>query len=369
MSLQSLFTGRRVLLTGHTGFKGSWLALWLKRLGADVYGVSLDVPTDPSHFEVAGIGDVVDDRRCDVRDYQALKRLVDEVAPDFVFHLAAQSLVRRSYREPLLTMQTNILGTTNVLEVLRERNEPCVAVLITSDKCYENVEWVWGYRESDRLGGDDPYSASKGGAELVIKGYVQSYFARGTSPVRVAVARAGNVIGGGDWAEDRLIPDCVKAWSAQQPITIRFPQATRPWQHVLEPLSGYLSLAAGVSNDETLTGEPFNFGPSPDSNHSVAEVIREFGRYWDKVDWIDGSGDESIDPEAGLLKLNCDKANARLNWRPTLEFDETMKMTADWYRRFLSDKGRNMRSVTEEQIDDYTRKADETGIAWARKSP
>jgi CDP-glucose 4,6-dehydratase len=241
-----VFSGERVLVTGHTGFKGSWLVIWLRMLGAKVAGIALDPPSEPSHFDAAGLAPGMVDLRLDVRDRAALKDRIAQFAPDFVFHLAAQPLVRRSYADPVETYETNVIGTLNVLESLRALDRPCVAVLITSDKCYDNVEWVWGYRETDALGGPDPYSASKGAAELVIRSHVRSYFPSATSKVRIGVGRAGNVIGGGDWADDRIVPDCVRAWSAGAAVELRNPRATRPWQHVLEPLSGYLPLGAAL---------------------------------------------------------------------------------------------------------------------------
>lgn len=265
-NILNVFANTKVLVTGHTGFKGSWLSLWLTQLGAQVSGISLGVPTEPSHFAAAGLVERIQDYRLDIRDGTALKSLVQDIQPDFVFHLAAQPLVRRSYADPVETWQTNAMGTINVLEALRGLKNPCVAVLITSDKCYDNVEWVWGYRETDALGGPDPYSASKGAAELAIRSYVRSYFPK-DGPVRIGVGRAGNVIGGGDWADDRIVPDCVHAWSRGETVQLRNPLATRPWQHVLEPLSGYLNLAIALHLDAKWHGEPFNFGPPAQQNH------------------------------------------------------------------------------------------------------
>jgi len=245
----NIFKDKTVLITGHTGFKGSWLALWLKQLGANVIGVSLDIPSKPSHFAAVQLDTQIQDHRLDVRDASAVKALVARSQPDFVFHLAAQALVRPSYEYPLETLATNTMGSANVLDALRGLTNPVVAVMITSDKAYDNVEWVWGYRETDRLGGKDPYSASKGMAELAIRTFIESYFRKLDCNIRVGITRAGNVIGGGDWAADRIVPDCMRAWSQNEVVDIRSPFATRPWQHVLEPLSGYLALGAALSEN------------------------------------------------------------------------------------------------------------------------
>ena len=310
-----IYRGKKVLITGHTGFKGSWLSLWLAQLGAKVHGLSFGVPSEPSHFSAADIAFKINDHRIDIRDGASLNNLVEKIQPDFVFHLAAQALVRPAYLNPTDTWQTNAMGTINVLESLRLLRESCVAVFITSDKCYDNVEWVWGYRETDAMGGQDPYSASKGAAELAIRSYVKSYFPKATSKVRIASARAGNVIGGGDWAGDRIVPDCVKAWSASNTVELRNPHSTRPWQHVLEPLSGYLSLAVVLSQQPEIHGEPFNFGPLAQQNHSVLELVRQMALHWDEVRWQDVSESGAGPYESGLLKLNCDKALHYLRWR------------------------------------------------------
>ena len=362
MNLSEIYGGKKVLVTGHTGFKGSWLTLWLKHLGAQVTGVSLSVPTRPSHFEVAGIANLIDDRRLDIRDINALQKLIFEVKPDFVFHLAAQALVRPSYESPLETLVTNAIGSANLLESLRIMDSPVTAVMITSDKAYENQEWVWGYRETDRLGGKDPYSASKAMAEMAIHTFVESYFRKPGSGVRVGIARAGNVIGGGDWAVDRIVPDCMRAWSQGDAVDIRSPFATRPWQHVLEPLSGYLLLGAELSRSARFHGEAFNFGPPAHQNHSVSELINEMGKYWSSVRWNDVSNLDEHVHEAGLLKLSCDKALFSLKWQPTLQFHETVKMTVEWYRTFYESQSKSMHELTLKQIEVYT------VLAMARRS-
>jgi len=359
------FEGRTVLLTGHTGFKGAWLTAWLKKLGANVIGISLEVPTVPSHFSSACLSDDMIDCRIDIRDQAALQEAILLAQPDFVFHLAAQALVRRSYEDPLETWRTNLMGTLNVLEALRKLDKTCAAVIITSDKCYDNVEWVWGYRESDAMGGPDPYSASKGAAELAIRSYVKSFFPKANSKVRIASARAGNVIGGGDWAADRIVPDCVRAWSTNNQVELRNPHSTRPWQHVLEPLSGYLSLAISLYNQPELHGEPFNFGPQAQQNHSVLELVNQMKLHWEQVRWKDISGADTGPYESGLLKLNCDKSLHQLQWHAVMGFEETIKMTAEWYKAFYHNAD-GIILITNTQIDAYSQIARNSGLLWAQ---
>ena len=361
----SVFNGASVLVTGHTGFKGSWLSLWLSRLGARVTGISIDVPTRPSHFDVAQIGDCVEDRRVDIRDGPALYEAVQASDPDFVFHLAAQALVRRAYADPVSTWQTNALGSVNVLEALRRRGKRCVAVMITSDKCYDNAEWVWGYRETDPLGGPDPYSASKGAAELAIRSYVRSYF-RADGLLRIAVGRAGNVIGGGDWASDRIVPDCMRAWSQGETVRLRNPNATRPWQHVLEPLSGYLALALELHGDAAAHGEPFNFGPPAQQDHTVGELVTAIGAHWSRARWESEPTQGDKPHESALLKLNCDKALHRLGWHATWDFSQTVRQTALWYREYHEGSAAGMRDFSSRQIAEYAAHARALGLAWAR---
>lgn len=363
--LTTCFEGKRVLVTGHTGFKGSWLTLWLDQLGAKVHGLSDRVPTSPSHFEAAGIAGRCQDLRADIRDPSAVKAAVQQVQPDFVFHLAAQALVRLSYADPILTWQANAMGTLNLLEALRGQRNPCVAVFITSDKCYDNVEWEWGYRETDALGGPDPYSASKGAAELVLKSQVRSFFPK-DGPVRIGIGRAGNVIGGGDWAADRIVPDCMRAWSQKHAVPLRNPQATRPWQHVLEPLSGYLDLAVALAESNRLHGEPFNFGPPAHQNHSVGELVQSMSAYWDAVSWEDLSSQYGGPYESGLLKLNCDKALHHLKWRANWDFAATVRETVLWYREFYESPDRSIADVTRSQIASYVESARSKGLKWAQ---
>lgn len=365
MNRQLEFDGKTVIVTGHTGFKGAWLTAWLKQLGAKVVGVALDPPTNPSHFDAAQIGRGMTDQRVDVRNRAAVEEAVVSAQPDFLFHMAAQALVRRSYDDPLETWLTNVQGTLHVLEALRKLDKPCSAVVITSDKCYDNVEWVWGYRETDALGGPDPYSASKGAAELAIRSHIKSFFPKATSKVRIASARAGNVIGGGDWAADRIVPDCVKAWSLGNMVELRNPHSTRPWQHVLEPLSGYLSLAKALSHQPEMHGESFNFGPPAQQNHSVLELVRQMALHWDKVSWADISQSANGPYESALLKLNCDKALHYLGWYAVMGFENTVRMTAEWYRAFYQQPAR-IADVTNMQLAEYTFMARQQGLAWAQ---
>jgi CDP-glucose 4,6-dehydratase len=360
------YSGKTILITGHTGFKGSWLCAWASILGARVVGLSDNIPTTPSNFDVSNIGGLVEEYRTDIRDTQAVKEIILDTQPDFIFHLAAQALVRPSYESPLDTISTNALGTANILDALRFLDKQVVAIMITSDKAYDNKEWLWGYRETDSLGGKDPYSASKGMAELVIRSYVESFFNKSQN-VLVGVARAGNVIGGGDWAADRIVPDCVKAASKRAELLIRNPLATRPWQHVLEPLSGYLSLGDELSKNSDLHGEAFNFGPSADQNHPVSSLINEMAKYWDQISWLDDSNINNKVYEAGLLKLNCDKANIKLKWQPTLQFEETVHMTVNWYKNYYINDTKSMSEFTLAQIEEYSNLARNRKIEWAIK--
>ena len=348
----SAFKGQKVLITGHTGFKGSWLSAFLSQLGAKVIGLSDRVPTNPAHYNL--LKDNLDsDLRIDVNDAETINSIINDIQPDFVFHLAAQPIVLESYANPINTFNTNVIGTANVLDALRRTNHKCIAVMITSDKCYDNVEWTYGYRETDRLGGKDPYSGSKGAAELVIRSYVESYFKKPGSKVHVGIGRAGNVIGGGDWAPYRIIPDCVQAWSKNEKPEIRSPFATRPWQHVLEPLSGYISLAIALFKNNKLNGEAFNFGPPAHQNHTVKELVDEIVTHWKGAGWLNKSKENSTPPEAGLLKLNCDKALHLLSWQSTLNFKETAKWTADWYRTYYEKGSELTLEITNKQIKEY----------------
>lgn len=427
---QGAFSGKRVLLTGHTGFKGAWLTEWLLALGAKVTGFSLPPPTTPSLFEQLKLDERIDHRIGDVRDLEAVTKVMLETQPDFVFHLAAQPLVRLSYEQPVETYATNVMGTVNVLEALRKfkslglglslsggsnplklnpetsTSRSVVAVFITTDKCYHNREWVHGYREEDAMGGHDPYSSSKGAAELVISAYRNSYFTPTSTEnlnlnqrnVLVASARAGNVIGGGDWALDRIVPDCVRHVTKGETIAVRNKVATRPWQHVLEPLSGYLTLASrlaegvegeslGLSaevpteserssalnlnlrpkpaqlSDRASLCSAFNFGPNVTSNRTVADLVHEVLKYWDG-EWKDVS-DPKAPHEAKLLSLSIDKAYHLLDWTPVWNFEETVKHTITWYRD-THNGAANPTEMTRRQIADYAQRAQELRLHWAQ---
>lgn len=368
MAFGNIYRGRRVLVTGHTGFKGAWLAEWLLALGADVTGFALPAPTSPSLFDQLGLQSRLRHVEGDVRDLAAVRAVIDSVAPEFVFHLAAQPLVRLSYDHPVETYATNVMGTANLLEAVRLAERPCVVVAITTDKCYENKEWVHSYREEDPMGGYDPYSASKGAAELVIASYRRSFFSDKDHPVRLASARAGNVIGGGDWALDRIVPDCIRALVKGEAIPVRNKVATRPWQHVLEPLSGYLWLGACLADSKLshfsaqLTSA-FNFGPALASNRTVASLVQEVLQHW-PGQWVDRS-DPNAPHEAKLLNLATDKAHHFLGWSPAWPFDETIARTVAWYRAATA-PGCDVHALTSGQIAAYTAAAQASRISWAQ---
>ena len=329
------YLNKRVLITGHTGFKGSWLALWLSQMGAKVTGYSLQPPTNPNHFQLLGFN--INSMIGDIRDTDKLKQAFKEQQPEIVFHLAAQAIVRLSYKDPTETLTTNVMGTINVLEAARASDSVRAMIVVTSDKCYENREWPWGYREIDALGGYDPYSASKGCAEIITSCWRNSFFNLKdygkTHSTLLASARSGNVIGGGDWAPDRLIPDIMRAVSQSQKVTIRNPGATRPWQHVLEPLSGYLLLGQKLLEGRKEFAEAWNFGPSEEENLSVDEIVGQVKTLWPKIDYqIQRSPDQPH--EAGLLRLDCAKARSRLQWHPIWDSKNAVEKTTEWYQAY-----------------------------------
>ncbi len=349
--------GKRVLLTGHTGFKGSWLALWLADLGAEVTGYALAPDTEPALFERAGVAAACRSVIADVRDAARLAEVVREARPDAILHLAAQPLVRLSYERPLETLDTNVMGTAHLLEAVRRAGRPCAVVVVTSDKCYENREWLYGYREDEALGGHDVYSMSKGAAELVTASWRRSFFhpARLASHgVAVASARAGNVVGGGDWARDRIVPDAIGALAAGTPIPVRNPHGVRPWQHVLEPLSGYLLLGARLMGPQAAAHcEAWNFGPRPEDARPVREVVEALIRHWGGGRW-DDRHDPAAPHDAGLLRLSIDKATARLGWAPRWRVDETFRLTVEWYRAFHGGAGEQaLAALCRAQIHQY----------------
>lgn len=345
----SFWRHKRVFVTGHTGFKGSWLSIWLNSMGATVTGLSLDPSTTPSLFVEAGVGELVTSVIGDIRDVDAVRRTVAEAEPEIVLHLAAQPLVRASYVDPVETFSTNVMGTVSVLEASRACPSVRAVVNVTTDKCYENREWPWGYRENEPMGGHDPYSASKGCSELVTSAYQRSFFDTGDAVL--ASARAGNVIGGGDWAPDRLLPDILLAFADGRPVIIRNPHSTRPWQHVLEPLSGYLTLAQRLHEDGREYAEGWNFGPADADTRPVAWVVSELARQWG-ADARWETDDNEQPHEANFLKLDISKARLRLGWAPRWGLAEALDKTVDWYREWQS--GSDVRALCQAQINDYT---------------
>lgn len=343
------FRGRKVLVTGHTGFKGSWLAFWLHQIGAEVYGLSRDVPTEPSHFALLKLRDIIEHGDVDLRDWPLVKRSLTRIQPEIVFHLAAQATVRRSYLDPKETFDTNVGGAVNLLEAIRGTPSVRALVFITSDKCYRNVETARGYREDDPLGGFDPYGCSKASAEHVLSAYQHSFFNHRPN-FGAASTRAGNVIGGGDWASDRIIPDCIRALGIGNPVVIRSPRATRPWQHVLEPLSGYLLLGAALLENPRDSSGSWNFGPRADSSETVEHLVQKAVDVW-------GSGSYEIEEsnprlhESTLLHLDSSKAEAGLGWMTRWTFDETLEHTVGWYKAWAN--GDDIRVSTARQISDY----------------
>jgi CDP-glucose 4,6-dehydratase len=360
------YQGKRVLVTGHTGFKGGWISLWLKQLGASVTGLSLPAPTQPSFHEVIKNSTFAKEIQTDIRDLAAMCPAISSTRPEIIFHMAAQPIVRRSYAEPLETLQTNALGTAHVLEAVRKAELNCTLIVITSDKCYENREWEFGYRENDALGGHDVYSMSKAATELVAQSWNRSFFAPNPKLGRVATVRAGNVIGGGDYAQDRIVPDCVRALIAGQPITVRNPAAVRPWQHVLECLSGYLWLGARLGKEGKTSPlcSAFNFGPETSARQPVRLLVEEILASWPGK-WVDGSTPGSVH-EASLLSLSIEKAAALLGWHPAWEFREAIARTVTWYRERHVKSNPDMRAFSVGQINAYAEAARTKQISWAQ---
>ena len=347
------FNNKKIIITGHTGFKGTWLTLWLHLSGAKILGISKDIPTKPSLFEKLKLKKKIKDIRLDISNLNKLKKIFKSYQPDYVFHLAAQSLVKKSYEDPIKTFTTNTVGTLNIVESLKLVKKECVAVIITSDKSYKNLEIKRGYKEDDALGGFDPYSASKASAELVIQCYFES-FLKHKKNIRIAVARAGNVIGGGDWSKNRLIPDCMKSWSKNFFVTIRSPNATRPWQHVFDALYGYITLAISLKKNNKLNGPVFNFGPPVRNNFKVIDVLKLMKKFWKKVRWkIEAK--KNYHYESNLLKLNSNKANKILKWKPNLSFHESIKFTVNWYKFFYLNQ-KKIYNFSSNQIDEYNKK-------------
>lgn len=344
--------GKRVFLTGHTGFKGSWLSLWLQQMGAIVKGYAIKPNTSPNLFELAEVAKNMESEMGDISNLSLIKDSMNSFNPDILIHMAAQPLVRLSYEEPVLTYATNVMGTVNVLEAARTCKNLKAIVSVTTDKCYENKEWVWGYRENEAMGGFDPYSSSKGCAELVTAAYRNSFFNAENSPA-IASARAGNVIGGGDWAEDRLIPDILKSFEKKSPVIVRNPMATRPWQHVLEPLSGYLVLAEHLFNEGKSFAEAWNFGPKDEDCKPVSWILDKMVANWD--DYVSWELDKNTNPhEAGYLKLDCSKAASKLNWQPKWNLDFTIGKIINWHKSYIN--GSNIQEECLKEIAEYQKK-------------
>jgi CDP-glucose 4,6-dehydratase len=361
----NIYQGKKILLTGHTGFKGAWLTKWLLSLGAEIVGVSNKIPTNPSMFEILILENKIKHLIIDIRNFNDLNKVISKEKPNFVFHLAAQAIVSTSYNDPLETISSNVMGTTNLLEALRISNHQCTAIIITSDKAYDNVEQIWGYKENDKMGGKDIYSGSKGAAELVIKSYYNSFFKFDHSNIRLAVARAGNVIGGGDWAKDRIVADAILAWNKEEKVEIRSPNATRPWQHVLEPLSGYLNLGMKLHESKILNGECFNFGPITGEDKTVKKLLTDLSKYWDfsKNNEAISINENKNFHEATLLKLNCEKSLALLNWHSSLDYKDTIKFICEWYSGYYK-KNADMNEITNNQILNYQSIAKSKFLKW-----
>jgi len=361
-----IYKNKVVLVTGHTGFKGGWLSLWLKELGAKVWGFSNGVPTEPSFYEVLENKIFTGEINGDISNYEAIRHTIRKIRPDFIFHLAAQSLVRVGYERPLETAQTNIIGTINLLEAVRNENLPCDILVITSDKCYENHGWEYGYREIDPLGGYDPYSASKAAAEIVTHAWYKSYFAENPHLGKIATGRAGNVVGGGDYAKDRIVPDAIRALTAGKPIPVRNPDATRPWQHVLDCVSGYLWLGACLqrSGKDSPFAGAFNFGPPLASNRTVRELVEEILKFW-HGEW-QHVREDSAPHEARYLYVSSDKAFNILKWKTTWDFSKSIYHTTDWYLRRHQIKESQMMNFSVHQIEQYCEDAKKLGQVWTK---
>ena len=356
VNLKKVFLKKKIIVTGHTGFKGAWLTFWLSRMGANVMGLSDKIPTKPSFFQACHIEKTINHKIVNMNNYKDLEKKITSFKPDFIFHLAAQALVKKSYEDPYLTWQSNTVGTINLLEILRNYKKKCTAVIITSDKAYKNLEIKRGYKENDILAGTDPYSASKSCADIAIQSYINCYFKK-QNKVRIAIARAGNVIGGGDWSKDRFIVDCIKSWIKNKSVKIRNPNATRPWQHVLEALNGYMILAFKLNSQKIYNGQIFNFGPENKSTFKVLDILKKFKFYWNNIKW-QVKTDKNLD-ETVLLKLNSNKAKKLLKWKNLLSIDQTLKMIVDWYKIFyLNNKKKNKEIIklTINQIQFYEKK-------------
>lgn len=359
----NIFKDKNVLVTGNTGFKGSWLSQWLLKLEANVIGISKDIPTNPSLFEILNLESKISHYFCNLNDSSSLEDIIMDKKPDFIFHLAAQPIVSESFKNPVETIYSNTLGTANLLHVISKINWKCSAVIITSDKCYENIEKEEGYKETDLLGGKDIYSSSKAAAEILISSFFRTYI-KNKNDLTLAIGRAGNVIGGGDWAKDRLVVDSINSWKEKKPVSLRNPLSTRPWQHVLEPLSGYLHLAKLIYEKRDFNGEAFNFGPRNKETRTVKDVILEMSKYFEVKTPYEIINDKAF-PEAGLLQLDISKANKLLEWSPVLSFDEMINSVSEWYFSFLKEK-ESLIDLTSKQIKSYENKARNRKLTWAK---
>tara|TARA_B100000989_G_scaffold294175_2_gene272796 strand:+ start:21756 stop:22841 length:1086 start_codon:yes stop_codon:yes gene_type:complete len=355
MKQSMVFRGKKILVTGHTGFKGSWLVCFLKTLGAKIYGISNKIPTNPSHYKISKVRKDIKDFRIDIRNRKKIIGKINLIKPDFVFHLAAQSLVKTSISKPVETWETNLIGTLNLLEALRRLKKKCNVIIITSDKCYKNTEKKTGYLENDPMGGDESYSASKGSAELLINSYIKSYFSSKKNKIFICTARAGNVVGGGDWSKDRLIPDCIRSWSKKKPAIIRNPHSVRPWQHVLDVINGYIILAKKLNYNSKFHGKNYNFGPKKNfSKARVIDILRIIKTEWPDISWK--IKDDKKLKETKLLKLATSKARKELKWRQELSLHQTIKLVVSWYRDYLINKKIKKEQITFDQIKSYKKK-------------
>ena len=352
MKIEKIFKNKKIIVTGHTGFKGSWLTLSLKNLGAKVLGISSNIPTKPSNFLASKINKDSRNIKLNIKKGEKIKKIINSFKPDFIFHLAAQALVSVSYKNPKETWDTNLIGTLNILEAVKKLKKKTTLIIITSDKAYKNVEKRAGYKETDILAGIDPYSASKSSAELAIQSYFSSFLINNKN-INLGIARAGNVIGGGDWSQDRLIPDCVRSWSKNKKVIIRNPNSTRPWQHVLEAVWAYILFAAKLNNNKTLNGQAFNFGPNLENNYSVAQLLHKMKKYWTNVNYVIKKSEKFY--ESKLLKLNCNKAKKYLGWKNHLSFEQNIQLTSEWYQNFYKNK-KKIRSISINQIENYKKK-------------
>ena len=365
MIFEDIYKDKKVIVTGHTGFKGSWLSIWLHNLGAIVYGISLSEKSEGSNYDSSNLKEKIKDIRSDIANLDEIKKDILDIKPDFIFHLAAQALVGESYINPHTTFNTNVMGSINILESVKDLKKECVVIMITSDKVYQNKETFWGYKETDKIWGKDPYSASKSMVEIAIESYLSSFLGPGNNNIKIGITRAGNVIGGGDWSLNRLVPDCMKSWSKNNTVKIRNPDSTRPWQHVLEPLSGYLLLGFYLKHNK-FNGEAYNFGPNDRNNYSVRDVINQMSNLWDQVTWEDISNEKANFHESNLLKLNCEKAWHDLEWFPVLSFPETISYTTKWYKHYYKHNS-CMFEFSSNQINNYVKTAKRMKVPWAKK--